>query len=64
MKKKSKYKGYTRAMILGCSNKAYWYYGRNGRYVWVKEMQWPSAYVEAMNGFSVLKKDLYLTDKN
>ena len=47
-----------KAKIVSCSNPDFWYSTRVGDNILVREVDWPSAYVEHKSGASVLRSDL------
>lgn len=46
------------AKIISCSNDDYWYKNNVGDKIKIREVKWASPFVEADNGFSILKIDL------
>lgn len=49
---------YFKARIIGCTQPDFWYADKIGEIIICKEVDWPSAYMEAKNGASVLRWDL------
>lgn len=49
-----------RAKIISCRNKDHWHINKIGKSVWVMQVNWPSAYMEAENGSSIPKSDINL----
>jgi len=61
---------YQKAWIKSCSSltignrlEPCWYEDRVGSVILVREVDWPSAFVEAKNGASVLRRDLEFLKK-
>ena len=51
---------YRKARVARCSDVDFWYADRIGDVILVREVTWPSAYVEHKSGASVLRSDLQL----
>lgn len=45
-------------LIISCSDQNFWYANKVGDTILAKEVEWPSSYLEAKNGNSVLRSDL------
>lgn len=50
--------GFKSATIIKCENPDHWHKGMEGQVIKVREVNWPSAYVEAKNGYSIPKSDI------
>lgn len=48
---------YRKVKILKCCDPTFWYADKIGDVILVKEVTWPSAYVEHKSGSSVLRSD-------
>ena len=51
-------KHYKKAKIVSAFDKDAWYINKIGDIILVKDVDWPSAYVEHKSGASVLRRDL------
>jgi len=49
---------YIKARIINCAQPDFWYANKIGDVILVRSVDWPSVYMEAKNGASVLKWDL------
>lgn len=49
---------YRKAKIIKCCDPTFWYADKIGDTILVKNVSWPSAYVEHKSGSSVLESDL------